>query len=166
MQQRQFAMRSSTLFAVFVTALAVTAAAEPKQEETSGRVSHTDNADQKNDAPQKPSDWVALATPTPAKHGIEHFVIGKDAGYFSRLRVDAAKGKTIVRKLRVYFDDGKVKNVTVDKAINTRGRSSVEVELGDARAIDRVVVVTETNTGGQYALYGSSGGTGGIVGAR
>ena len=49
----------------------------------------------------------AIATPTPASHGTEFVVVGKEQGSFGKLRVDADKGKVIVRRVRIYFDDGK-----------------------------------------------------------
>ena len=155
-------MRSSTLFAVIVIEAAGTATAEPKQEETSGRVSLNEKDVKKTDAPRQPSDWVELATPTPAKHGNEFIMVGKDAGYFSKLRIDPAKGKTIVRRVKVFFLDGKVKTVRLDKAVS-QGRPAT-VDLGPAKAIDHIVVSTETHTGGHYTVYGSSGG--GVVGSR
>ena len=164
MQHRLFVMRSSALFTVIVVGAAATASAEPKQEETSGRVSLNEEADQKKDAPRSPSDWVELATPTPAKHGKEFIVVGKDAGYFSKLRVDAAKGKTIVKTVKVYFEDGAVKNVRVDRTLSAKGARSTTIDLGDAKAIERVVITTERHTKGEYSLYGSSGAS--VVGSR
>ncbi|HEY5944995.1 MAG TPA: hypothetical protein VIV40_05860 [Kofleriaceae bacterium] len=145
-----------------MAAITTTAAAQPKQEETSGRVSLNEKQNKKANAPRHPGDWVELASPTPAKHGTEFVVIGKEAGYFSKLRVDAAKGKTIVRKVKVFFDDGKVKNVEINKTL-TEGKWTI-VDLGDTKAIDRIVITTEPDTSGEYAIYGSS--AGGVVGSR
>ncbi|HEY5922963.1 MAG TPA: hypothetical protein VIV11_14890 [Kofleriaceae bacterium] len=155
-------MRSSALFTVIVVAAAGTATAEPKQEETSGRVSLNEK-DVKKTEPRQPSDWVELATPTPAKHGTEFIIVGKDAGYFTKIRIDPAKGRTVVRRVKVFFEDGKVKTTWLDKAVS-QGRAPIVVELGNAKIIDRIVVTTETHTNGQYAIYGSSGG--GVVGSR
>jgi hypothetical protein len=155
-------MRLPTLFTIIIVTMTTTAAAEPKQEETSGRVSLNEKSDKKADAPRQPGDWIQIASPTPAKHGTEFVIVGKEAGYFAKIRVDGAKGKTIVRRVRVFFTDGKVKNVQLDKTL-TQGKSAL-VDLGDPKAIDRVVVTTETHTSGEYAIYGSSGG--GVVGSR
>lgn len=156
-------MRSPTLFALIVLGSVSAASAQPKQEETSGRVSLKEK-DAKANAPRQAGDWVQLATPTPAKHGTEFVVVGKEAGYFSKLRLDAAKGKTIVRRVKVVFDDGKTKNIQLDRVLSAAGNRSAVVDLGDSRAIDRIVVTTETETNGEYAIYGSSGG--GVVGKR
>jgi hypothetical protein len=155
-------MRLPTVFAIIVVGISVPAAAEPKQEETSGRVSLKENAESKNDAPRQPGDWVEIASPTPAKHGTEFVIVGKEAGAFSKLRVDGAKGRTVVRKVKVFFTDGTVKSVLLDKTLR-QGKSAL-VDLGAPKLIDRVVVTTETHTKGEYALYGSSGG--GVVGSR
>jgi hypothetical protein len=158
-------MKVSVVFTMILVGAAATATAEPKQEETSGRVSLNENKPH-DDAPRQPGDWVELASPTPAKHGTEFVIVGKDAGAFSKLRLQAAKGKTIVRKVKVFFADGDdkfaVKTVQLDKIL-PQGKSTY-IDLGDSRTIDRIVVQTETYTGGQYAVYGSSGD--GVVGSR
>src|SRR5262245_11507803 len=117
-------MKSSALFAVMVLGTAATVSAQPKREappkhdEAGGRVRLNESTDQNPDAGRAPSDWVELASPTPAKHGTEFVMIGKEAGAFSKLRFDAAKGKTIVRKVKVFFDDGKVKTIDVDTIVS------------------------------------------------
>lgn len=158
-------MRSSALFATIVLGAATAAPAEPKQEEISGRVSLKEKPGDPS-AIGEPAGWIELASPTPAKHGTEFVVVGEDAGSFARLRIDAAKGKTILRKVKVFFVDGKTKTVQVDRILSTRGKRSTIVEFGGAKAIDRIVVTTEPQTSGEYVLYGSSGSDGGRPGDR
>ena len=150
---------------VIVIAAGGAASAEPKQEETSGRVRLDEKQSKKADEPRQPGDWVELASPTPAKHGTEFVIVGKEAGAFAQLRIDPAKGKTIVRKLKVFFVDGGVKTVRMDKVVS-QGKQPAVVQLGDAKTIDRIVITTETHTNGQYAIYGSSEVGGGVVGKR
>jgi len=126
------------------------ASAQPRQEETSGRISYKARTPQ---PPRRPSQWVQLATPTPAKHGTEFIVIGKDAGYFSQLRVGATRGTTRVRRVKVIFADGATKTLQVERRVS--GDQSAHIDLGEAKAIDRVVVTTDTGTNGQYAIYGA-----------
>ena len=154
-------MRLSALFTVMVVASASPASAQLKQEENSGRVRLDDDV-RPHDAPRQPGDWVELASPTPAKHGTEFVLVGKDAGSFARLRVSAEKGRTIVRRVKVFFVDGETKTVNVDKSL-AQGKSTI-VDLGGDKTIDRIVVTTETGTRGMYAIYGSS--ADGVVGAR
>ena len=155
-------MRLPTLFTVILVGAASTASAEPKQEEISGRVSLNENSDDTPAPARQRGEWVEIASPTPAKHGTEFVIVGKDAGSFSKLRIDASKGKTIVRKVKVFFLDGKAKTVQLDKIL-PQGKYTV-VDLGPPKQIDRVVVTTETHTNGKYAIYGSAGG--GFVGSR
>jgi hypothetical protein len=154
-------MRSPTLFIFFLAGGATAAFAEqptteqiPK-DEISGRVTLKETDDKKPDTPPS-NEWVELASPTPAKHGTEFIVVGKEAGEMSRLRLDAVKGRTNVRRVKVFFDDGKTKTVQLDRALKVNGQKSAIVELGGPRLIDRVVITTETHTSGEYALYGSS----------
>lgn len=158
-------MRSSALFATFVLGAAATASAEPKQKEISGRVRLTEKPADPS-AADRPAGWIELASPTPARHGTEFVVVGEEAGDFVRLRVDAAKGRTILRKVKVFFIDGTTKTVQVDRILSTNGKKSATVELGGAKAIDRIVITTEPDTSGEYVLYGSSGSDGGRLGDR
>jgi hypothetical protein len=96
-------MRFTTLFAVILVGAVGSATAEPKQEVTSGRVSLNDKA---RAAPRAPSDWVELASSTPARHGTEFILVDKDAGGFGKLRLDAVKGAVPIKQVRVVFADG------------------------------------------------------------
>lgn len=155
-------MRCSALFTVIVVGTSMLASAQPRPPEPSERISYGEAKDTpKQAAPHQPGEWIELATPTPAKHGTEIIMVGKDTGYFSQVRLHAAKGSTIVQRVRVIFaDGGKARTVKLDKRLDAKHPELV-IQLGSPRAIDRVVVTTATNTRGEYALYGSSaeGGT-------
>jgi hypothetical protein len=162
-------MRASALFSVILLGAGV-AAAQPKQETEVGRVSLDDdssNAAKAKDAPRTPSQWLELADATPAKHGTEFVVVGVEHGAFSRLRIDAAKGSTLVRRVRVRFSDGSEKVVRVDASVSTKGRKFREIDLGTTKPIEQIVVITDRQSNGEYALYGSSGTVpGGVVSSR
>jgi hypothetical protein len=151
-------MRSPILFALIILGSGAAASAEPKQEETSGRVSLNEKDVKNSESHRQSSDWVELATPTPAKHGTEFIIVGKDAGSFSKLRIDAAKGRTVVHKVRIFFGDGNTKTVLLDRSLTRNGQRSAVIVLGAPKAIDRVVITTETHTRGMYSVHGSAGG--------
>ena len=155
MQLRRFAMRSSTLFALIVVGHVSVATAEPKQEEISGRVRLEDKPAEKSDAPRASSEWVELASPTPAKHGTEIIVVGDNAGVFAQLRIDATRGRTSVRKVKVFFSDGDTKTVRLDRMLTAKRARSAYVDLGTGKPIDRIIVMTETHTSGEYAVFGT-----------
>lgn len=159
---RMIAMRYLAVFVSVVVAEAPAASAPPKQEDTpkqeenTARVRYGDEGPPKSDAPgHEAGTWQQLATPTPAKHGTEFVFVGKEQGAFDKLRIDAEKGTVVVRRVRIYFDDGKQQVFDVDRALTAKHRSAV-VELKGAQPIDRVVITTEPQGGGAYALYGSS----------
>jgi hypothetical protein len=161
-------MRSSRLLALFVVGgwcslAAAQPATEslPKKEETSGRVTLRDT-EKGARPPRSPGGWIEIASPTPAKHGTEFIVVGgEDAGMFSQLRIDAAKGRTAVRQVRVWFADGTRKTFPVGRTISDKGRKYTIVDLGTPKAIDQVVIKTDDLGRGEYAIYGSSGASGG-----
>lgn len=142
------------------------ATAQPKHEETSGRVSLREKApdDPKQDAPRAPSEWVELASPTPARHGEQFILVGEDAGGFGKLRIDAVKGGIPVKQVRVMFVDGTEKTYRVNKRIDAKRKKSVFVDLPTTQEIEHVVVVTDRRSKGEYSLYGS--GTGGVIATR
>lgn len=160
-------MRIPAVFAMIVLGAATTATAEPKQEETSGRVSlNEDEAgarDKDRNTPRSPSDWVELADPSPAKYGTVFVVVGRDAGSFGKLRITPSKGTVVVKSVKVFFDDGKSKVYKVNQAINAKTKRAATVDLGDPRTIDRVSITTDRK-GGEYAVHGSI--SGGVVAGR
>lgn len=148
-------MKSSTVFALIVAGHVGIAYAQPKQEEISGRVSLDDPATDNSDGVRSSSEWVELATPTPANHGTEYIIVGADAGTFSQLRLAPASGRTNVVRVKVFFADGDTKTVRVDRTLSTKRKKSAYVDLGAPRTIDRIAVTTETHTKGTYAVYGT-----------
>ena len=164
MQERRFAMKSPALFTLILVGAAGTAAAEPKQEESSGRVSLSDDGRRSGAAHRPASGWVELADPTTVKHGTTHVMVGKEAGTFGKLRIDAARGKVKVVRVKVHFQDGSSRTYRVGKRLSARGTKSTLVDLKTTKPIDRVLVTTERHTKGEFALYGSS--SGGVVAGR
>lgn len=158
-------MRSPALFTVIVVGVGSVASAEPKQNETSGRVSYTENADSANpDEPRRPGEWVELASATPSKHGTEYVMVGREAGTFSQVRIEAVKGRTEVQVVKIVFDDGTAKRVRVEKRISTKRDRSTVIELKEPKVIDHIEVTVDSGLGGHYAVYGSS--SGGSVATR
>jgi hypothetical protein len=154
MQHVPIAMKSSAVFTLILVSAVATASAQPEPAEPSGRVSYTDSAAAaKPAAAQQSAGEVQLADPTPANHGTEFIVVGKDAGSFSQLRLAATSGKVTVRRVRIFFADGTQRAVDVDSVLAT-GRDA-RVDLNGAKAIDRVTVATDTGPG-SYALYGTA----------
>ncbi len=141
-------MRIPSVFAIVLVATAGAASAEP------ARVSYGDTKAPDNAA--RHGGWQQLASPTPVSHGTEFIVVGKDLGKFDRLRVDANKGTVVVRRVKIYFENGKDKVVNVDRVLGPKQKST-EIDLKAPAEIDRVVITTEPQGKGEYALYGSSG---------
>jgi len=148
-------MKIPGVFALVVIAAGTAASAEPKPEENTGRYSYKD-AERVDHTGSADDGWVQLASPTPASHGTEFVVVGKEAGNFATLRLDATDGTVIMRRVRVFFDDGKQKVIDVDKVMRAKKGSTEWIVLGEPKAIDRIVVTTEPQTKGSYAIYGSS----------
>jgi hypothetical protein len=156
MQGCRFAMKYAAVFAFILAGAVATASAQPEPAEPSGRVSYTDQAAPaaKPAAAQQGSE-VQLASPTPANHGTEFIVVGRDAGQFSQLRLAATSGKVIVRRVRIFFDDGTQQAVDVDSVLDSSRSKDATVNVKAATAIDHITVTTEPGHG-QYALYGTA----------
>jgi hypothetical protein len=174
MQGWSSVMRTSLLCAWLVLGTSIAIAEPPKTappappvrqtmthrpEAQRGRLTLQDRAKKavhKRETVRVPGEWVELADPTPAKHGTEFVVVGAQQGAFSQLRINAAKGRVMVRTVRVDFSDGTSKTTRLGKAINERGRKFAQVDLGTAKPIAQVIVTTDRQ-GGEYEVYGSSG---------
>jgi hypothetical protein len=150
-------MKSSALFTLILVGAVATASAQPEPAEPSGRVSYTDSAAPaaKPAAAQQAGSEVQLASPTPANHGTEFIVVGKDAGEFSQLRLAATSGKVIVRRVRIFFDDGTQQTVEVDSVLDAQRSKDATVTLKGDKAIDHVTVSTEPGRG-LYAVYATA----------
>jgi hypothetical protein len=164
MQERRFAMKPSALFALIVVGAATTAAAQPKSNEPTGRVSLSDKDAPTKRTARQPGEWVELASATPAKHGQEFVVVGKEAGLFRKLRLEVDTGKVIVLRVKVRFEDGTTRIYPIDKRLDAKRQRSTLIDLKSDKAIDQIVVKTETYTRGEYAVYGSS--SAGVVAGR
>ena len=161
------AMKIPGVFAIVMLAGATAASAGPARDKDNARISYKDEAAKKapDDAPRD-GEWVQLASPTPASHGTEFVVVGKEQGEFAQLRIDPSAGRVVVRRVKIYFDDGKQKIVDVDKVIDASRKNSATIALDSPRAIDRIVVSTETGTKGSYAIVGQAGASSTAVSRR
>jgi hypothetical protein len=155
MQGCRFAMKTSAVFAFILAGAVATASAQPEPAEPSGRVSYTDQAAAAKPAAAQQSGEVELASPTPANHGLEFIVVGKDAGQFSQLRLAATSGRVIVRRVRIFFDDGSQQAADVDSVLDANRKKGATVTVKSPKAIDHITVSTEPGHG-TYALYGTA----------
>ena len=127
--------------------------AAPADKESTERLSYSDPSP-KHPKPKRSEDgWVELATPTPASHGEEHIPIA-DAASFSRLRIDAASGRPIVRAVRVLYKNGKTKLTRVDRILDRKRKQFAVIDLKGAHEIDQVIVITERDSRGTYSVFG------------
>jgi hypothetical protein len=129
---------------------AVTAA--PAKEETAERVSYTREGEKRAAAP---GDWVELASPTPASHGREFITV---EGRFSQLRIDASKGRPMVKTVRVVYANGKQRVVRVQRSL-AGNRPTALVDL-DGSQVDHIVVDTDPHIKGMYTVSAAPVSTG------
>jgi hypothetical protein len=113
-----------------------------------------DAKDPKKDAPPTEDGWVELATPTPAKHGTEFISVDPSSGAFATLRLEATSGNVVVDRITVTFQDGTTKAFPRRQWLGPK-KPSMFVELGAAKAIQRIVVVTDRHPNGSYAIFGA-----------
>lgn len=102
-----------------------------------------------------PTDWIEVATPTPARHGTEFIGVGAQAGPLATLRITPSSGRVIIMKVKVVFEDGKP-FVLKRRAILDARRKAFVVELDEPRLIHHIEVTTDTRTDGAYAVFGSA----------
>lgn len=145
-------MRIPAVSALLIAALSSGVAASPADKETTARVSYT-ASDQV--VPRDPDGWVEIADPTPAKHGKVFIPVGAGAGTFTRVRIDADKGKPVVQSVRIDFKHGPSRVVRVGKKL--RKGSSAYVDLRGAREINQVVVTTDRSSRGTYTVSADPG---------
>jgi len=140
------------LFTYVAVLLAATTA---RAEDDIGRVSYTGPMTK----PQPKPDWVELASPVSAHNGTEFIPVGKDAGQFTKLRIDGT-GIVYVDHVDIVFTNGKHKRVWPDHRLDAK-QPSIAIEL-PASAIDTIVVATDPDTHGSYSVYAAPT-TGGVA---
>jgi hypothetical protein len=103
-------------------------------------------------------DWVRIASPTSTKLGTEYLIIGKDAGVFRSLRIEAVSGTVVLRRITVLTHPHAVKRFNVRRRLDAQ-RPSFYIDLGAATRIEHIVITTDRRVAGSYAIYGSAGRT-------
>ena len=148
-------MKYAAVFAFILAGAVATASAQPEPTEPSGRVSYTDQAAPAKPAAAQQGSEVQLASPTPASHGTEFIVVGRDAGQFSQLRLAATSGKVIVAASASSSMTARSRRSTSTRSSTATAGKDATVTVKAATAIDHITVTTEPGHG-QYALYGTA----------
>ncbi len=140
-------MKILAISGVMLAAAATLVSAAPAKEETGERVSYTES-DKKPAADE--GDWVELASPTPASHGRE---IITAEGRYTQLRIDAHKGRPIVKAVKIIYADGSTKTKKIDRILGGK-RPTALVDLSGAD-VHHVVVITERKSKATYTVSAS-----------
>lgn len=144
---------NTTGFCVVILAgtasLAAVVSAEPDDKETTERVSYNEA---RADARASPgdSDWIELASPTPAKHGKEFISVDPGGGPYQQLRIDAAAGRPTVQRIVVHYADGKKRETWIGRALTPRRPTALVTLRGVA--IQQIIVHTDRTSNGTYAV--------------
>lgn len=103
-------------------------------------------------------DWVRVVSPTSTKNGTQYIIIGKDAGVFRSLRIDAVAGTVVLRRVSIFTHRFAMKTFSVRRRLDAT-HPSFHVDLGGSTRIAQIVITTDPRVAGSYAVYGSSGPT-------
>jgi hypothetical protein len=141
-------MKILAISGLLLAAFAPAVSAAPSKDETAERVSYTD-ASSKRSPTNPDGDWVELASPTPASHGREYITVD---GRYTQLRLDAAKGRPVVKSVRIVYANGKDRVVRVGRTLAGKQKTAV-VELSGAQ-IEHIVVQTDPRSKGSYTVTG------------
>ena len=142
-------MKILAISGLLLAAVASVVSAAPSKDETAERVSYTDDAPSKKSPTNPEGDWVEIASPTPASHGREFITVD---GRYAQLRLDAAKGRPVVRSVRIVYANGKDRVVRVGRRLAGKQKTAV-VELSGAK-IEHIVVTTDARSRGSYTVTG------------
>ncbi len=128
--------------------------AAPVQNEPGERVRYKEK-EHRAAAPATPPDgWVELASATPASNGREYIEIDASAGAFISLRIDADTGRPFVDSLRINYKDGTHRIVQLGERLDPKKRGAGVVDLRGPHEIDSLVVVSDRDSKGSYAILG------------
>jgi hypothetical protein len=96
--------------------------------------------------------WVSLALPVSTRVGAESIPVGRQAGAFRSLRIDAVSGAVQLRSLRVEFSNGRMATFYVARRLD-RHRPHAYIDFNAPRFIDNIVVTTARKPEGSYAVF-------------
>ena len=145
-------MRARSLLVFLLVAATATLTAQAEQ--LDGRVPFSSRPERYR-PPRAHHDWVRLASPTPTRFGTEYIVVGRDAGWFRTLRIEAVSGTVFVRQVRI-MTGRFARTFMVQRGLDRR-HPVVYVDLGTPRQIDQLAVTTDRFPTGVYIVDGSSG---------
>lgn len=162
-------MKISAILAALL-ALTVTAGAQPKREslepkrpEPTARVNLDENSKKKKKPKvvkvHRPGEWFEVGDATPAKYGSVFFGVGEHVNTVDKLRLDASKGRVVVRRVAVYFAGGGKQVFAINKVLDYKRAKSTVIDLGGVKTIEQIIMTTDANTTGEYEIWGSSGRT-------
>jgi hypothetical protein len=140
-------MKITAISGLLLALAAQVVSAEPAKQETAERVSYTG---QKAKSQPPEGEWVELATPTPASHGREYITVD---GKYAQIRLEATKGRPIVRTVRIDYRDGGHKFVRLDRVLQRE--KAATIDLKGAREVTAIVVDTDWQSRGMYAVHGA-----------
>jgi hypothetical protein len=107
-------------------------------------------------AEQRAADWASLASAIPTRHGTEWITVGRQAGAFHSLRIEALSGTVHVRSIRVEFSNGRISTFYVARTLDRRHPQTF-VELNAPRFIESIAITTARRPAGSYAVFGARG---------
>lgn len=142
-------MKILAISGLLLAAFASDVSAAPSKDETGERVSYTNDGPGKRSPTNPEGNWVELASPTPCSHGRVFITVD---GRFAQLRIDAAKGRPVLKSVRVVYANGKDRVVRVGRTLAGKQKSAV-VELSGA-LIEHIVVETNPHSSGSYRVTG------------
>jgi hypothetical protein len=140
-------MKITAISGLLLVVAAQVVSAEPTKEETAERVSYSGK---KAKPPAPTEDWVELATPTPAAHGREYITVD---GQYGQIKIEATKGRPLVRSVRIDYRNGKHKVVKLDRLLG-RGASTT-IQIQGQHDITQIVVDTDWKSRGMYTVHGA-----------
>ena len=140
-------MKTVIALAVFSALTASAVSGEPRKEVTTERV-----------RPQAPrvGDWANLASAIPTRHGTEWITVGRQAGAFRSLRIDAVSGAVNLRSVRVEFSNGRISTFYVARTLDRRHPQAL-IELNAPRFIESIEITTARKPVGTYSVFGARG---------
>jgi hypothetical protein len=98
--------------------------------------------------------WQPLVGPIANQNDRQFINLGADAGRFSALRMDVLSGRVFVKQIGVELMNGQTTGIQVNRWMSARDDSSRVIDLGDRRAVRRVVVYTAGDTHAAYQISG------------
>jgi hypothetical protein len=113
---------------------------------------HYDRYDDSHWARDLRGRWTPLGREFNARNQRQAIVLSNDR--FRRLRLEAVRGRPLITRVVIEFGNGSAQTIDLNSSLSTGAGEVIDL-AGGTRGVRRIIVFTDPQARGTYAVYGT-----------